>query len=188
MYKTLIYNLYVSKKYLYEHLSEIEKKLYNKFIDKTADESEYKLAILSLSKMMYNYYGRKVVILMDEYDVPIQSGYLKGFYDDIIGLIRGVFSSSLKGNPYLDFGVITGVLRVSGESLFYTFNNPDVYSIMDNRYNEYFGFTKEETKELLEYYGLELNEDVKSMYDGYLFGGVEIYNPWSILNLSLIHI
>ena len=95
-----------------------------------------------------------------------------------------IFSSSLKGNPYLDFGVITGVLRVSGESLFSTFNNPDVYSIMDNRYNEYFGFTENETKELLEYYGLKLNNDVKEMYDGYVFGGVEIYNPWSLLKYA----
>ena len=118
MYKTLIYNLYFSKEYLYEHLSNIEKRLYDKFIDKTADKSEYKLAIQYLAQMMYNYYGRKVVILMDEYDVPIQKGYLNNFYDDIIELIRGIFSSSLKGNPYLDFGVVTGVLRVSGESLF----------------------------------------------------------------------
>ena len=184
MYKTLIYNLYESKVYLYNHLSDIEKKLYNKFIDKTADKSEYKQAIKSLSKMMYKYYGKKVLILMDEYDVPIQSGYLNNFYDDIIDLIRGVFSSSLKDNEYLDFGVITGVLRVSGESLFSTFNNPKVYSIMDNRYNEYFGFTENETKELLEYYGLELNDDVKNMYDGYIFGGVEIYNPWSIINYA----
>lgn len=184
MYKTLIYNLYYSKKYIYEHLSEVEKKLYNKFIDKTADKSEYKLAIQFLSQMMYNYYGKKVVILMDEYDVPIQKGYLNNYYDEIIDLIRGIFSSSLKGNSYLDFGVITGVLRVSGESLFSTFNNPDIYSIMDNRYNDYFGFTKDETKELLEYYGLELNDDVKNMYDGYKFGNVEIYNPWSILKYA----
>ena len=108
MYKTLIYNLYFSKEYLYEHLSNIEKRLYDKFIDKTADKSEYKLAIQYLSQMMYNYYGEKVVILMDEYDVPIDKGYLNNFYDDIIELIRGIFSSSLKGNP----GIITGVLRV----------------------------------------------------------------------------
>ena len=183
-YKTIIYNLYEDKVYLYNYLSDIEKKLFNKFIDKTADKSEYKHAIKSLSKMMYKYYGEKVLILIDEYDVPIQSGYLNNFYDDIIDLIRGVFSSSLKDNEYLDFGVITGVLRVSGESLFSTFNNPDVYSIMDNRYNEYFGFTENETKELLEYYGLELNDDVKNMYDGYIFGGVEIYNPWSIINYA----
>ena len=99
--------------------------------------------------MMYKYYGKKVLILIDEYDVPIQSGYLNNFYDDIIDLIRGVFSSSLKDNEYLDFGVITGVLRVSGESLFSTFNNPKVYSIIDNRYNEYFDFTNSETKQLL---------------------------------------
>ena len=188
MYKTIIYNLYEDKVYLYNYLSDIEKKLFNKFIDKTADKSEYKHAIKSLSKMMYKYYEKKVLILIDEYDVPIQSGYLNNFYDDIIDLIRGAFSSSLKDNEYLDFGVITGVLRVSVESLFSTFNNPDVYSIMDNRYNEYFGFTENETKQLLEYYGLELNDDVKNMYDGYKFGGVEIYNPWSILKYADRHV
>ena len=179
-YKTLIYNIYDDKEYLYEYLSETEKKLYNKFIDKTANDSEYELAIQYLSKMMYNYYGRKVVILMDEYDVPLHEGFLNNYYDDIINLVRGVFSSSLKGNDYMDFGVVTGILRVSGESLFSTFNNPKVYSILNESYNETFGFTESETKELLEYYGLELNRDVKNMYDGYVFGGVEIYNPWSI--------
>ena len=162
----------------------MRKKLYNKFIDKTADKSEYKLAIKTLSKMMCKYYNKKVVILIDEYDVPIQKGYLNNFYDEIMDLIRGVFSSSLKDNLYLDFGVVTGVLRVSGESLFSTFNNPKVYSIMSESYNEYFGFTEKETKELLEYYGLSLNEEVKNMYDGYIFGGSHIYNPWSIINYA----
>ena len=184
MYKTIIYNLYVSKGYLYKNLSELEKKLYNKFIDKTADESEYKLALQYLSQMMYNYYQKKIVILMDEYDSPIQYAYLNDYYDNAMDFIRIVFLSTFKTNNYLDFGVITGILRVSGESLFSTFNNPDVYSIMDKRYNEYFGFTKDETKELLEYYGLELNEEVKNWYDGYKFGDTHIYNPWSILKYA----
>ena len=183
-YKELIRDLYLSKDYLFESLRESEKEIFNSFLFKNAGEEEYKKAIYILSGFMYRYYNKKVVILIDEYDVPLQRGYLNNFYDDILDHIRGVFSSSLKDNEYLDFGVATGVLRVSGESLFSTFNNPDIYSIMDNRYNEYFGFTERETKELLEYYGLELNEDVKAMYDGYIFGGVEIYNPWSILKYA----
>ena len=183
-FKELIRELYLSKDYLFESLRESEKEIFNSFLRETATEDKYKKAIYILSNFMSRYYNKKVIILMDEYDVPIQSGYLNGYYDYIIELIRGVFSSSLKDNEYLDFGVVTGVLRISGESLFSSFNNPDIYSIMDKQYNEYFGFTEIETKELLEYYGLELNNDVKDMYDGYIFGGVEIYNPWSIINYA----
>ena len=132
--------------------------------------------------MLYRYYNRKVIILIDEYDVPIQQGYLEGFYDDIVSFIREVFSSSLKGNEYVEFAIMTGVLRVSKESLFSDLNNVMVYGIVDKLYNETFGFTNEETKEILNYYDLELNDDVKNMYDGYNFNGTEIYNPWSILN------
>ena len=125
---------------------------------------------------------KKVVILIDEYDVPIQDGYLNQYYNDIVGLIKGVFSSALKGNINLDFAVMTGVLRVSKESLFSDLNNLKIYSIMESSYNEAFGFTTKETKTMLEYYGLKLNDEVKKMYDGYNFGGLEIYNPWSIIN------
>ena len=183
-FKELIRNLYSKKRYIIDVLNDDEKEIFNSFLKETASEDKYKKAIYILSDFMSRYYGRKVIILMDEYDVPIEKGYTNNFYDEIMDLIRPVFSNTFKDNINLDFGVITGVLRVSGESLFSTFNNPDVYSIMDNRYNEYFGFTKEETKELLEYYGLELNDDVKKMYDGYKFGGVEIYNPWSILKYA----
>ena len=183
-FKELIRDIYSKKRYLLDILNDDEKEIFNRFLLKNAEEDEYKKAINILSEYMYRYYNRKVVILMDEYDVPLQEGFLNNYYDDIINPVRGVFSSSLKGNDYMDFGVVTGILRVSGESLFPTFNNPKVYSILNENYNETFGFTESETKELLEYYGLELNEDVKNMYDGYVFGGVEIYNPWSILNYA----
>ena len=183
-FKELIRELYSRKRYVIDILDDDEKEIFNRFLFKKAEEDEYKKAIYLLSGFMSRYYNKKVIILLDEYDVPIDKGYLNNFYEKIMNLIRPVFSSSLKDNVNLDFGVVTGVLRVSGESLFSTFNNADIYSIMDNRYNEYFGFTEKETKELLEYYGLELNEDVKNMYDGYIFGGVEIYNPWSIIKYA----
>ena len=183
-YKEMIRELYSNKKYLLDILDTEEKEIFNSFLNETASIDKYQKAINILSNMLYRYYKKRVVILIDEYDVPVQQGYLKGFYDDIVSLIREVFSTSLKGNIYIEFAVMTGVLRVSKESLFSDLNNVKVYSIMDDFYNESFGFTENETKELLEYYNLELSNDVKTMYDGYNFGGVEIYNPWSILKYA----
>ena len=183
-YKEMIRELYSKKDYLKEILNDSEKELYDSFLYETADISKYQKAVTILSGMLYRYYNRKVIILIDEYDVPIQQGYLEGFYDDIVSFIREVFSSSLKGNEYVEFAIMTGVLRVSKESLFSDLNNVEVYGIVDSLYNEAFGFTTEETKELLEYYDLELNDDVKNMYDGYNFNGVDIYNPWSIIKYA----
>ena len=183
-FKELIRELYANKKYLLNILDESEKELFNRFLFKEAKEEEYQKAINLLSGMFYRYYNKKVIMLIDEYDVPVQQGCIKGFYEDIVSFIREVFSTSFKGNNYLDFAIMTGVLRVSKESLFSDLNNVKVYSIMDDYYNECFGFTGVETKTLLEYYNLELNDDVKNMYDGYNFSGVEIYNPWSILNYA----
>ena len=181
-YKEMIREIYSNKKYLLDILDTEEKEIFNSFLLKKAKEEEYQKAIYLLSNMLYRYYKKRVVILIDEYDVPFGQGYLKGFYDNIVSFIREIFSTSLKGNIYLDFAVMTGVLRVSKESLFSDLNNVKVYSIMDDSYNESFGFTERETKELLEYYNLELNYDVKNMYDGYNLSGAEIYNQWSILN------
>ena len=181
-YTEMIRELYSKKEYLKEKLSESEKKLYDSFLYRTASIENYQRAVYTLSYMLYKYYGKKTIVLIDEYDVPIQQGYLEGFYDDIVSFIREVFSSSLKGNEYIEFAIMTGVLRVSKESLFSDLNNVEVYGIVDRLYNESFGFTNEETKELLNYYDLELNDDVKNMYDGYNFNGTEIYNPWSIIN------
>ena len=181
-FKIMIRELYSRKEYLMETLSDNDKKLFNSFLCKDATKGDYQKAVYTLTEMLYKYYGKKTIILIDEYDVPIQQGYLLGFYEDIVSFIREVFSSSLKGNEYVEFAIMTGVLRVSKESLFSDLNNVMVYGIVDSLYNEAFGFTNEETKELLDYYNLELNDDVKNMYDGYNFNGTEIYNPWSILN------
>ena len=183
-FKEMIMQLYKSKKYIYNSLDELDKNLFNSFINKTADYANYTNSIKYLTEMMYKYYGMRVLVLIDEYDVPIEHSFVKNYYDNTISLIKDVFGSALKDNNYLDFSVMTGVLRVSKESLFSDLNNPKIYSIVDKNYNEAFGFNEKETKELLEYYNLELNEDVKNMYDGYNFGGIEIYNPWSIINYA----
>ena len=183
-YTEMIREIYSSKMYLLDILNDGEKEIFNSFIMSTASEEKYQKAINILCSFLYKYYNKKTIILIDEYDVPIQQGYLYGFYNDIVSFIREVFSSSLKGNDNLELAIMTGVLRVSKESLFSDLNNVKVYSIIDDKYNEFFGFTESETKELLKYYNLELTSEVKGMYDGYNFSGLSIYNPWSILNYA----
>ncbi len=183
-YQEMIRELYSNKQYLLEKLTEHDKNMFQKFLRIEANRDEYQKAIQLLSGFLYQYYGKKVIILIDEYDVPIQQGYLNGFYDEVVSFIREVFSSALKGNDYVEMAIMTGVLRVSKESLFSDLNNVKVYGIVEKEYNEYFGFTEEETKELLKYYDLELTDDVKNMYDGYNFHGLSIYNPWSIINYA----
>lgn len=183
-YTEMIREIYSSKMYLLDILNDGEKEIFNSFIMSTASEEKYQKAINILCSFLYKYYNKKTIILIDEYDVPIQQGYLYGFYNDIVSFIREVFSSSLKGNDNLELAIMTGVLRVSKESLFSDLNNVKVYSIIDEKYNEFFGFTESETKELLKYYNLELTSEVKGMYDGYNFSGLSIYNPWSILNYA----
>lgn len=183
-YTEMIREIYSSKMYLLDILNDGEKEIFNSFIMSTASEEKYQKAINILCSFLYKYHNKKTIILIDEYDVPIQQGYLYGFYNDIVSFIREVFSSSLKGNDNLELAIMTGVLRVSKESLFSDLNNVKVYSIIDEKYNEFFGFTESETKELLKYYNLELTSEVKGMYDGYNFCGLSIYNPWSILNYA----
>ncbi len=183
-YQEMIRELYSNKQYLLEKLTEHDKNMFQKFLRIEANRDEYQKAIQLLSGFLYQYYGKKVIILIDEYDVPIQQGYLKGFYEEVVSFIREVFSSALKGNDYVEMAIMTGVLRVSKESLFSDLNNIKVYGIVEKQYNEYFGFTEEETKELLKDYDLELTDDVKNMYDGYNFNDLSIYNPWSIINYA----
>ena len=183
-FRILMSSVYDSKKYIYDTLDENKKNTFNDILFERSSIEHLKNSIKFLSECLYRYHNKKVIILIDEYDVPIQEGYLDGFYDEIIRFIRTVLSSALKTNNLLEMAVLTGVLKVSKESIFSDLNNLEVYSIRNNSYEEYFGFTEEETKELLEYYGLELTKDVKDMYDGYDFGGVNIYNPWSILKYA----
>ena len=182
--KEIIRQLYESKRYVMEILNEEEKELYRQFLTEQADLSKYKQSLKILSEYLYRYYNEKVIILIDEYDVPIQKGYLKGFYTQIVDFIKALFNNALKTNENIEFAIMTGVLRVSKESIFSDLNNVKIYSTVNTAYDEYFGFTEEETKKLLEYYNLELTPEVKQMYNGYIFGNQQIYNPWSIINYA----
>ena len=136
-----------------------------------------------LSRLLYQHYGKKVIIIIDEYDVPLDKAYQSGFYDEMVKFIRLFFGSALKTNEYLEFAVLTGCLRVSKESIFTGLNNFEVMGISDNRFSGYFGFTGGEVKEMLEYYGLEDKYALfKEWYDGYRFGNTEIYCPWDVIN------
>lgn len=160
---------------------EIER--YESFLDINADYSAYSKAIGFLSKCLCKAYNKNVVILIDEYDVPLENSYFKGFYDKMIDLLRSVFESALKTNNFLEFAVLTGCLRISQESILTGLNNLKVYSVVNNKFSEYFGFTQEEVTEFAEYYNVsEKMPVIKEWYKGYLFGTTEIYNPWSIVN------
>ncbi|MBU3874881.1 ATP-binding protein [Faecalicatena sp. AGMB00832] len=145
--------------------------------------ADYADALAFLSRLLSEEYGRKTVILIDEYDVPLENAYFRGFYDTMSDFIRTLFESVLKTNPHLEFAVITGCLRISKESIFTGMNNLKIHSILSGGYSDSFGFTQEEVTEILSYYDLSRKQDeVRKWYDGYLFGDTEIYNPWSILN------
>ncbi|MBS6724016.1 MAG: AAA family ATPase, partial [Clostridiales bacterium] len=143
-------------------------------------ESDYADALRFLSECLYTCTGRRSIILIDEYDVPLESAYFGGFYDRMVSLIRSLFESALKTNDFLEFAVVTGCLRISKESIFTGLNNLNIISIMDDSYAEHFGFTQEEVDSMLSFYHLESKRDcVKEWYDGYQFGDTEVYNPWS---------
>ncbi|MCC8111045.1 MAG: ATP-binding protein, partial [Ruminococcus sp.] len=131
---------------------------------------------------LYTAYQKKVIILIDEYDVPLESSHFRGFYDEMVDLIRSVFESALKTNPYLEFGVLTGCLRVSKESIFTGLNNLNVYTVINNDFSHCFGFTQQEVEKIADDFGIQAKlPEMKEWYDGYRFGKTEIYNPWSIL-------
>ena len=144
---------------------------------------ELERALLILTRMLAAHYGTKVVILIDEYDTPIQQGYTHGFYKEAISFMRNFLSGGLKDNTDLAFGVLTGIMRVSKENLFSGLNNPTVNTVLDEKYSSYFGFTKEEVREMADYYHHpEAMDEIGFWYDGYRFGNTEIYNPWSVTN------
>ena len=163
-------------------LADDQKIMFQKIMAEQADYSAYNDALKFLSECLWQYHGKNTIILIDEYDVPLENAYLEGFYDRMIQFIRSLFESALKTNPYLEKSVITGCLRISKESIFTGLNNLETDSVLHTRYADSFGFTEDEVKAMLTYYDLaaELPE-VKRWYDGYLFNETEIYNPWSIL-------
>ncbi len=170
--------------FLENSLQDIDLKKYKLYKEEKGQIDDYKRFLQNICEWLYNYYKKPVIILIDEYDTPIQASYVNKYYDECMNLIRLLLLNSLKGNKYLKLGILTGILRIGKESLFSDLNNLVIYDLLSEQYNEYFGFTEDETKELLEYYNLELNKKVKDMYDGFNFGEVHIYNPWSILNYA----
>lgn len=165
------------------HLAEYEKEYFSKVLNGTASEVDLSSALENLSRMLTAHYNKAPVIIIDEYDAPIQEGYSKDFYDEIIGFMRNFFSGAFKDNKNISFGFLTGILRIAQESIFSGLNNLSVNSVIDDDYEQYFGFTSEEVHSMVKYYGFTRKEnELKEWYDGYRFGNTEIYNPWSVIN------
>jgi hypothetical protein len=183
-------NLFKQFRYLLEGstLYSDEKQVLTNYITTQADEEEYALSLKLLSEWLYRYHNERVVILIDEYDTPIHSAYGR-FYEETVTFMRNLLSGAFKDNSYLYKGVITGILRVSKESIFSGLNNLSVFSILNNRFSDKFGFTEEEVKQILKDFEIDTDyEKVKEWYNGYRFGDTEgIYNPWSILNYVSEH-
>ncbi len=160
-----------------------DKTFYEKIVGFNANRNDYETSLFMLSQMLHEHHGKAPVIIIDEYDTPIQQGHVKGYYDEVIGFMRNLFSGGLKDNKHLSFGFMTGILRVAKESIFSGLNNLTINSILDNKYSEYFGFTQDEVKMMAEYYGApEKYDEILAWYDGYKFGDTEIFNPWSVIN------
>ncbi len=163
--------------------NDYEKKALEKLLAGQATEVELSGALRDLSQMLHNHHGVAPIIIIDEYDIPIQQGHMQGYYDQVILFMRNLFSGGLKDNKHLSFGFLTGILRIAKESIFSGLNNLSVNSVLDQKYSSYFGFTSEEVKEMLSYYGVsEKYDEICRWYDGYRFGTTEIFNPWSVIN------
>ncbi len=163
-----------------DHVRDLDH--YHKIVNNQGDRNDYMLSLLMLSKMLDEHYGIAPIIIIDEYDTPIQQGHVNGFYDTVIGFMRNLFSGGLKDNPHLSYGFLTGILRVAKESVFSGLNNLKINSILDERYSQYFGFTPEEVREMAEYYGAAHKyQEICDWYDGYRFGNTDIFNPWSVI-------
>ncbi len=184
--RAIISELYDKHKFLLksDKLEDYEKENIKQIILKKAPQVDIEFSLKNLSKYLTTHFGQKTIILLDEYDAPIISGYSKKYYDEIITFMQGFLGLAFKQNDFVHKGLLTGILRVARESLFSEFNNSGVYTITSRYFSERFGFTEQETKDVLKYFGLQDNfEDVKQWYDGYQFGEIkDIYNPWSIVN------
>ena len=165
------------------HCDSYDKKYLDQLLSQEVNEVELSGALLNLSRMLHKHHGIAPIIIIDEYDIPIQQGYMRGYYDKIILFMRNLFSGGLKDNKHLSYGFMTGILRVAKESIFSDLNNLAINSVLDNKYSAYFGFTSEEIREMAEYYGAaDKYEEICEWYDGYRFGKTEIFNPWSVVN------
>lgn len=164
-------------------LTAYEKEQYHLLAKNSGDEVDCQMGLQLLSLLLHKHYGRECIIIIDEYDTPIQQGHTCNFYPEIVNFMRNFFSGGLKDNPHLAFGFLTGILRVAKESIFSGMNNLKTYSILDDGYSSYFGFTEKEVKDMLRYYGKDDKyNELSEWYDGYRFGNTEIFNPWSVIN------
>lgn len=173
-----------------ERLTDTEHELYQGLVDIqnglfSMEQESVVISLQLLTKLLHKHYGQKVIVLIDEYDVPLDKAHQGGYYDDMVHLIRSMFGQALKTNDDLKFAVLTGCLRISKESIFTGLNNFKVLSITKGQFDEHFGFTEQEVGKLLEYYSLETQAElVRTWYDGYRFGDVDVYCPWDVINYA----
>ena len=180
--RSLLSNLYNEFEYIRECLNESEIELFNDIWFKK-ENGEYANSLKNLTSFLYKYYKKEVILLIDEYDIPLITAHKYGYYDEIINFYKIFLGEALKTNQYLKMGVLTGIIRVIKTGIFSDLNNLKVYSILEKKYSEFFGFTEEEVKKALQYFNIEEElTNVKYWYDGYKFGNSELYNPWSIIN------
>ena len=180
--KGILKRVYSEYKFLTEKMDDIEIEEFNS-VRRGLDSVEWEASLINLSKYLYEYYGKKVVVLIDEYDQPIIDSYVKGYYDKAISFFKSFYGLVLKDNEYLEMGVMTGILRVAKENIFSGLNNLEVHTILDSEFTEYFGVVENEVENSLKDFELEYElDDVQKWYNGYLFGNRKVYNPWSIIN------
>ena len=183
--KTIMMELYYEHKYLLEgQMSEGERTIFNKILSANANDVDLINSVKMLSKLLNQYFNKPVILLIDEYDVPLQNAYVEGYYDEAVKFFKTFYGTTFKDNPYLEKTVLTGVSRVAKESIFSGANNFKVFTILDNEFSEDFGITEEETDKIIKDFNIEdEKEEIKKWYDGYTIGNTTgIYNPWSILN------
>ena len=183
--RTVLFDEFDRHNYLMksESIPEYNKARYERILKNEASDSEFEVCLKLLTQCLEQHHGKKVVVLIDEYDVPIEKAYSLGYYDKMVMTIRSLFHSTLKTNDAVSFAVMTGCLHVSKESIFTGFNNPKIMTIVSEAYGEYFGLTDGEVSDAFRYYGFESRlEEARSWYNGYIFGKTNVYNPWSIIN------
>ena len=181
--KTLISAVFGQNRHIYEsdRLDERQKEMFHSYFMRRSTDEELQYSLYFLTECLYTYYQKRVIVLLDEYDSPIDNAERRGYYPEMIDFMRGFLGSVFKTNDYLEFGVLTGVQRISKEGLFSSFNNPKIRGVLDEEFNTCFGFTEDEVKDACRMYEIGRKfEEIKSWYDGYRFGGQDLYNPWSI--------
>ena len=180
--KLFIFDLYVEFEYIREKMNEWDKRKFEKVLYEQED-ADYIMSLKFLADSLYKYYGEKAIILIDEYDAPIINAFDKGYYNEAVNFFQTFYSSALKTNNSLKYGILTGITRIIKEGIFSGLNNLKVDTILNKKYSEYFGLLESEVVEMLDYFGMKYKiEEVKEWYNGYIFGESEVYNPWSIVN------